>query len=568
MRVLTIKRQGGAVLLLVIFIIALAATAYVMKSFDAESLRSAEDEKTYKALAEAKEALIAWSVSHPSVPGMMPYPDRNSDAEGYDGLSDCPGGVTNFSHLLGRLPWKGADYTNCNNNNLLPGLGKEFRDGSNEPLWYAVSKNLVHIYSPAGDPIINPSIVDNPPYGSWLTVYDKNGNLISDKVAVVIISPGAPIGGQNRSASAPAPAEYLDSFNIGAAIKSNTGYTLVDEDFYMGEDFRSVPATGTTYGQPYYFNDKIVFITINELLDAVQRRAGEQAKASLKGYYQAYGYYPYASEIDAVTGKKYCVPNKFSGALPINTAPTVGYACNYSRTSTTASTATCGFDKVSSIAFTRASSSFTISTTVGQCAVSSSVTTSSDRRVCTCTGAGSCSNGTQKFECTSAGECTTTGITGGTYTFSGGVFSSVTPSSACSASCVAGKTQAIACTSIIGSSNFQYDACGDADFGSFLPTWFTNNNWQDYIYYQMTRPADNNGLSAGAKKGAAVVVAVGPTVLTAPFTIKAVAQVRPSCSLNDYLDTTENTNLDNLFEATNKSRAPNYNDQVFLMTTP
>jgi hypothetical protein len=135
-------------------------------------------------------------------------------------------------------------------------------------------------------------------------------------------------------------------------------------------------------------------------------------------------------------------------------------------------------------------------------------------------------------------------------------------------SCVAGKTQAIACASTIGSSDFRYDVCGDADFGGFLPAWFTNNNWQDYIYYQTTRPADNNGLSAGAKKGAAVLVTVGPTVLGLPYTIKAAAQTRPSCSLNDYLDTAENTNLDNLFEATNKSRAQNYNDQVFIMTTP
>ena len=55
----TSRKQRGVVLIFIAFIIGLAATALMLKSFNASSLKAAQDEKTYKALGEAKQALIA-----------------------------------------------------------------------------------------------------------------------------------------------------------------------------------------------------------------------------------------------------------------------------------------------------------------------------------------------------------------------------------------------------------------------------------------------------------------------------------------------------------------------------
>ncbi|HBA08353.1 MAG TPA: hypothetical protein DCW48_01345, partial [Methylotenera mobilis] len=155
------KGQRGMVLILIAFIIGLGAAAFMFKMFNASSLQVEQDEKTMRVLGEAKAALIAWAVSHPSHPGQLPYPDRNGDGN-YDGYSDCFATNVSFSYsfLLGRLPIRGLD-RNCNNHGITvsAALGEDFRDGTGEPLWYAVSKNLVHDYNGTGsNPIINPSI--------------------------------------------------------------------------------------------------------------------------------------------------------------------------------------------------------------------------------------------------------------------------------------------------------------------------------------------------------------------------------------------------------------------------
>ena len=346
-RVLKIQQKGAA-LVLMTFIIGLAAAAYVLAVLNVSSFQTGQDKKTYQALKDAKTALIAWAVMHPSVPGLMPYPDRNADPNGYDGLSDCPGGSTDFSHLIGRLPWKAGDYNDCNI--LLNGLGNQFMDGGNEALWYAVSKNIVHIYSPSGNPVINPSIIDNPPYGKWIHVYDKNGLLVSDKVAAVIFAPGPILSDQDRSGGVADATNYLDTFNLqaGGGAKSNRTYSSADEDFYIGEDSRGVRSDNPIYQQLYYFNDKLVFITINELIDALSKRAAAEAKAQLINYKNSTaiispsGYYPYASAL--VYGEYYQRNFQYGGFLPIQQPlQTTSKVCSVSYASVNSSSAVCDF---------------------------------------------------------------------------------------------------------------------------------------------------------------------------------------------------------------------------------
>lgn len=232
-----------------------------------------------KALAQAKEALIAWSVAHPSFPGVMPFPDRLELVNPiYDGKSDCVTNGLDYKHLLGKLPVYSD--SNCLNPNYDQGV--ELRDGAGEVLWYAVSMNLVRTGKDASTPIINPgalnvSLALPKPYDGtsstspypWMKVFDRQGNLISERVAVVIIAPGSALSGQSRAGGlAPANA-FLESVTVDGKTIANYDYTKPDEDFVMG-------GNGDTE-----INDRLIFITIDELIIALEKRVIKEVKKAI-----------------------------------------------------------------------------------------------------------------------------------------------------------------------------------------------------------------------------------------------------------------------------------------------
>lgn len=269
----SLARQRGAALLLAMFIIGLAVTAYVVRSYDAAAMKARQEERTIKALAEAKEALIAWSVTHNQTPGQMPWPDRRETNDpNYDGRSDCSSasfelvnsqGEANFIGQLPSLP----STTPCL---IYPGIG-HYQDAYGNKLWYAVSRNLVRNYvSPATNPIINPGIITAPTY-PWMIIRDGQGGIISNRVAIVIIAPGLPLSGQNRSSSAPPVSAYLDTMEINGNVYSNADYLIDTEDFIQG------PTTSS-------FNDRLVYITIDELILSVARRVAQEIRSRTKDF--------------------------------------------------------------------------------------------------------------------------------------------------------------------------------------------------------------------------------------------------------------------------------------------
>lgn len=577
-----ISNQTGAALILIVFTLTLVALAYMVRSLNYNELHTLDDKKTEQTLAEAKAALISWSVNHPEVPGLMPYPDRNADEWKYDGLSDCPGGVTLYSHLIGQLPWRGGDYNNCGT--FLEGLGKEFKDGSNEHLWYAVSKNLVHIYSPSGDPVINPSIVDNPPYGSWLSVYDKNGALISNKVAVVIMSSGLPLDDQDRSGGAAGSNEYLDVYTLqaGGGVKSNRTYTVANEDFYFGENSRGVRSDNPDYQQPYYFNDRLVYITIDELMSEIEKRAAGEARLALERYYinssptPSARYYPYAAIPGSTSNPNQCIAGNLQGLLPVMAA--TPFTCTYSRSNAgliVNNATTCSFAAVSSVSFTRMFGTY--GSSAGACARQSGNTT------CRCSGAGSCNaaGGAVQYSCASDGTCSTNSsdlVTGlGRFSFtSTNTFTSTGTNSLTLANNSSGSFDLAACTD-------NPIPLSPTIYG--LPSWFTGNQWEDYIYYVVSANCTSDSsncltatpqLTVGTRTGVhALVISSGRPITTSPFAeSKGVAQAspRPSSDHKDYLDSVENTNTlvvngsgNVTFDAVNTPQSSKYNDQLFII---
>lgn len=565
------RSQQGAALLLAIFIIGLAATAYVMHAFNADLMRVQRQEKTAKVLSEAKEALIAWSVSHPVLPGLMPYPDRSGDGN-YDGYSDCYATNVSFaSHfVVGRLPLFMSD-PNClqpgKGLTVLNGVGGNWRDGAGERLWYQVSKNLLHDYHTPGTlPSITPELL-NTSTVPWLVVRDSNGNILSDRVAAVIIAPGEPVGDQDRSGAAPAAREYLDRVVMGdGKVYKNYGYqdtaTNPVQEFIAGAHEDTVRGNDIRYRDqtfdPYHFNDRLIYITIDELVAEIQKRVAGEVRKSLHIFYAQKGYFPYAGSLGKNTVPPFdsfnrCILGNTAGTVPIKD-PNQSSACVYVSISQSSgpknNQAKCSFSAVNEIAFTRASGTY--GGTSGACVLQN------NNKTCACHGAGSCntSGGTVRFQCDAWGECATKASSG---TVGEGNFSFKTAGEFVQN----GSTQLTLPANSTGP--FSLKAC-DADDKLDLPNWITDNDWQDSLYYQMARPTVADMFGAGTKRGGAVIIGIGRTITTAPFAAKGAAQIRPSPLVNDYLDSLENTNADNNFDATNKPLSSNYNDQIFLIS--
>lgn len=536
--------QRGMALIALVFLLSLAAATYVVHAMNDPALQVERTRKTMDALAQAKAALIGWSVNHPDLPGMMPFPDRNGDGN-YDGNSDCYSGSFSYSFLLGQLPWAGQT-----NPCVTPqtGLGIDVRDGAGERLWYAVSRNLVRDYQTSTNPVINPGIIDNPPY-PWMVVLDKKGNVVSDRVAAVIIAPGPPLEDQNRTGGIAGPAEYLDSFRMGAVTYSNRTYAMADEDFVMGESSDAVRNDDPSYDHPYLFNDRLVYITIDELLDAVQRRAAGEIGKALRNYRETQGFFPYAASLNASTSYG-CVANNLEGKLPTQAGTPVGCTCTVGGFFSCSCGATNLFSVVGSVSYTRSGTNTWSATNVsGACA------RTPNSQTCTCTGAGYCKNtsGTRFFQCDAAGLCMTNA--GGSYQFND-TFAVSSVTGGCTTTC-----GQVKCTS---TGTFASTSCSDPALS--LPAWIVDNRWLDYFVYRLTRATPT--LTVGSRSGVeAVLVAAGKPITSAPYAIsKGSAQSRPSCTLNDFLDSEENTDADLVFDAPNSPTTSQYNDQMFVVS--
>lgn len=336
------RGQRGVVLLVVLVLVVLAGAGVLIEGLtQAAARRDVRDEATTRALAEARAALLGWAAANPDLPGLLPFPDRNGDGN-YDGNGDClPATVAvSPSHLLGRLPWGVQQGGACAGdaaigNNLL-------RDAGGEPLWYAVSRNLVRDSTGGGsflEPMINSEWAGDPatlawrdtslspsddpvehaPY-PWLKVCDKDGTLLSDRVAFVILAPGPPLSGQDRSGAAPDAGAYLDRVTLPGAVSPQcpTSYDNADDSdstFIVHPDTRHDPDAAQA------FDDRLVYVTVEQLVTAVERRVAGEAAEALRRYRGTYGAYPWLSPFaDPSISDFKSVPGTREGHLAVHRA--------------------------------------------------------------------------------------------------------------------------------------------------------------------------------------------------------------------------------------------------------
>ena len=559
-----VAKQKGAALILMAFIIGLAAVAYVLHALDPARLRAAQDKKTMQTLNEAKQALIDWSVNHPNTPGLMPYPDRNNDGN-YDDRSDCYASNVNFNTIftLGRLPLFKND-PNCvtadtidtsgvHDTQVANGLSEDFRDGAGERLWYEVSSNLLHDYkssaahSNGASPVINPSIINNPdPNYPWFVVLDRNGVVISDRVAAVIIAPGAASGIQDRTGGIANANQYLDKIVMADGTQyQNYGYqvpgTTPVQEFIIGDDFRVVAKNDSTYKNQsielYYYNDKLVYITIDELMYALEKRVLQEAKDSLNKFKTAKGYYPFAAGLGSATNPNQCTQGNFRGLLPVN-APAM-HTCTCA--SGTTGVCNCNFDVVTKVSFTRKSGSFA---TTGANVARGACSVSLDKKTCTCNGDGACKStaGVEQFKCTACGQCTAT-ITGtNSKAF---VFTTTATLNAVNGDC-SDNAGTVECDNK-PNGDFTIDACDNNEqikslpaAGGLLPAWFKANQWEKYIVYTVSSDCASTGTCLANASPPKITVGLNQNINA----IVAGSLVNPnnSCNIANYLSSAENTN--------------------------
>jgi hypothetical protein len=230
-------------LLLVMLLIVSASTFIFLKKLNQQSQQSYQDKVSVVSLARAKEALLGYAAAYPEMasnppadtgPGYLPCPDKPADDTdpAKVGVS-TPSCAISTGSSLGRLPFRTLGVT-------------DLRDSSGERLWYAVSDNFR--YNPQTKPINSETPGD-------LTVDGQ-----SDIVAV-IFAPGPALAGQSRSTNPTQPAysdvtAYLDGTNANIAART---FTSIRSDT---------------------MNDRLVTITRQELMAAVEKRVmGEVAKA-------------------------------------------------------------------------------------------------------------------------------------------------------------------------------------------------------------------------------------------------------------------------------------------------
>ncbi|MFT5426042.1 MAG: type II secretory pathway pseudopilin PulG [Gammaproteobacteria bacterium] len=260
-RLSSLKSQTGAALLTFVLIIIIGASYMLVTKLNTNLALTQQSKETGIALSAAKNALIGYAVSYPdkvnaaSGPGYLPCPDKDNDG---DAEGSCVLGGTN--NTVGRFPFERLEMA-------------ELRDGSGQRLWYAISDNFKN----------NPKTT---PLNS-----DSTGALFingTSDIVAVIIAPGAPVDGQTRDITEIVIANEIVNYLEGDNNNLDTSYitTLGDSNRKDGE---------YDANDNYTFNDRVVFITRQELMQAVEKRVLGEVKQALLNYQTSYGAFPWLS---------------------------------------------------------------------------------------------------------------------------------------------------------------------------------------------------------------------------------------------------------------------------------
>ena len=264
------QRQRGAAMIIMMLIVMLGLIALFTLRMDRKGPELDADRKTTLALAQAKEALLGRAASNAD-PGTLSCPSVDG-TKGQANTTPGAGGMQCGNSLIksnfGWLPW----YT--------LGLG-DLRDGSASLLWYMLGSGYIDkgTYSPPPTPssplTVTIVVVKVSPTDLSETIVSST---TIPNIAAVIIAPGSPLPGQNRSGLALTNSSYSTAYFEGTANSAT--------------DTLNIKIEQKQNHPPLKYNDQYLLVTNKEILDRSTPRVANQFAAELNAYFSTYGSYP------------------------------------------------------------------------------------------------------------------------------------------------------------------------------------------------------------------------------------------------------------------------------------
>ena len=285
------RHQKGVVVIVFFMVLFMAGASLFLTYVNNNVVNQQADTATMQVMREVKDALISFAVLHgdyygaaSSGPGHLPCPDTNGNS-----AENVPCGT----NALGRLP----------QSITLPSgtvfALSDYNSGIDEQIWYGVADAARR--APIG--AFNSATATN------LTLDGQGG------IAAVLIAPGEGLPNQSRGNNN--NANYLEAGNAGGpAYVSNN------------------PADQAN------FNDRVLAITVAEIMSPVTARVAETMKSSLDNFHTTVGNYPIdQAEFSGALGgaPAWLATNNWAGIttytqVDANTATLVFASCNITYT--------------------------------------------------------------------------------------------------------------------------------------------------------------------------------------------------------------------------------------------
>jgi hypothetical protein len=277
----------GYVAIVLVAVLCTAGATWLSTTLGANTVNNERERKISAVLAHAKQALIGRATVDASLPGSLPCPDLITNIAGSnvpdDGIADLFAG-SNCPSYVGRLPWRTL------------GLA-DLRDADGERLWYALSPNFRDFAS---------QVMINDATGGTLSI---SGSSALINVVAIIFAPGAPLESQTRTGASNKniAANYLDGSNA-------TG----------NPSFKTAVADA-------HFNDRLVAITVADLISFVERRVANEITARLNQQFAASSVLPNAAQVTDFACQPHgdpdlCLPaTSMPGFLPRNLSAGAGW---------------------------------------------------------------------------------------------------------------------------------------------------------------------------------------------------------------------------------------------------
>ena len=252
-----ITKQRGAALIVMLVIMVMGIAAALVNSLSTTALKTARQETTAAALAQAKEALIGYAITYGDTHagkahGYLPCPDTVNDGSANTNQSNAQCAGTNIP-VVGRLPWRSLK---------LPPL----RDGHGECLWYAVSGTFKAVAGGYMNDLMNWDTTGQ------FTIQDADGTTLSgttvhDRPVAVIFSAGTPLGAQSHPLGSVRECSGDNSNSVTAYLEGDNAFlppaSPPESTIVLTMGSQSSAAN----------NDVMLWITLGDIFEHIKKRS-------------------------------------------------------------------------------------------------------------------------------------------------------------------------------------------------------------------------------------------------------------------------------------------------------